>query len=167
MLKTATSIIFALAFLLCQSKVLTANVFADKDSILLTLENSSFVPLSNVHGNQVTMSVKYQVNDESLEGEKVNGIMKLYSTNGSLIHSSSFPDGFTAKKKGGTEDFKTTIRDPTIQSLTANVTFTDLKKTETVSNVLTTNLQLKNLSVPVATPDLDDSTTIEGPIDFD
>jgi hypothetical protein len=157
MLKTATSIIFALAFLLFQSKVLTANVFADKDSILLTLENSSFVPLSNVHGNQVTMSVKYQVNDESLEGEKVNGIMKLYSTNGSLIHSSSFPDGFTAKKKGGTEDFKTTIRDPAIQSLTANVTFTDLKKTETVSNVLTTNLQLKNLSVPIATPDLDDT----------
>ena len=158
MLKTCTSIIFVLAFLLCQSKVLTVNVFADKDSILLTLENASFVPLSNVHGNQVTMSVKYQVNDESLEGEKVNGIMKLYATNGSLIHSSSFPDGFTAKKKGGTEDFKTTIRDPTIQSLTANVTFTDLKKTETVSNVLTTNLQLENLSVPVATPDLDDST---------
>ena len=158
MLKTCTSIIFVLAFLLCQSKVLTVNVFADKDSILLTLENASFVPLSNVHGNQVTMSVKYQVNDESLEGEKVNGIMKLYATNGSLIHSSSFPDGFTAKKKGGTEDFKTTIRDPTIQSLTANVTFTDLKKTETVSNVLTTNLQLENLSVPVATPDLDDLT---------
>ena len=145
MLKTGASIILVLAFLLCQSKVLTANVFADKDSILLTLENASFVPLSNVHGNQVTMSVKYQVNDESLEGEKVNGIMKLYSTNGSLIHSSSFPDGFTAKKKGGTEDFKTTIRDPTIQSLTANVTFTDVKKSETVSNVLTTNLQLKKI----------------------
>jgi hypothetical protein len=160
MLKTGTSIIFVLVFLLCQSKV-TANVFADNDSILLTLENASFVPLSNVHGNQVTMSVKYQVNDESLEGEKVNGIMKLYSTNGSLIHSSSFPDGFTAKKKGGTEDFKTTIRDPTIQSLTANVTFTDIKKTA-VSNVLTTNLQLKKLSVPVATPDLDNSTNDGG-----
>ena len=158
MLKTVTSIIFVLAFLLCQIKVRTANVFADNDSILLTLENASFVPLSNVHGNQVTMSVKYQVNDESLEGEKVNGIMKLYSTNGSLIHSSSFPDGFTAKKKGGTEDFKTTIRDPTIQSLTANVSFTDIKKTESVSNVLTTNLQLKKLSVPIATPDFDDST---------
>jgi hypothetical protein len=108
------------------------------------------------------MSVKYQVDDKSLEGEKVNGIMKLYSTNGSLIHSSSFPDGFAAKKKGGTEDFKTTIRDPTIQSLTANVTFTDIKKTEPVSNVLTTNLQLKKLPVPVAPPDLDDSTDDRG-----
>ena len=127
------------------------NVFADNDSILLTLENASFVPLSNVHGNQVTMSVKYQVNDESLEGEKVNGIMKLYSTNGSLIHSSSFSDGFTAKKKGGTEDFKTTIRDPAIQSLTANVTFTDIKKSDAISNVVTTQLQLKKLPVSAAT----------------
>jgi hypothetical protein len=148
MLRTGTSIVFIIAFISTQfmlygAEILTTNVFGDNDSILLTLANASFVPLSNVHGNQVIVSVKYQVNDNSLEGENVNGIMKLYSTNGSLIHSSSFPDGFTAKKKGGTEDFKTTIRDPTIQSLTANVTFTDIKKSETVSNVITTNLQLK------------------------
>jgi hypothetical protein len=87
--------------------------------------------------------LKYQVKDDSLVGEKINGIMKLYSSNGSLIHSSSFPDGFTAKKKGGIEEFKTTIRDPTIQSLTANVTFTDLKKTKTISNVVTAKLHLK------------------------
>lgn len=49
------------------AKMSAKNVFADNDSILLTLENASFVPLSNVDGNQVTMSVKYQVNDESLE----------------------------------------------------------------------------------------------------
>lgn len=140
------------------AKMSAKNVFADNDSILLTLENASFVPLSNVHGNQVTMSVKYQVNDESLEGEKVNGIMKLYSTNGSLIHSSSFPDGFTAKKKGGTEDFKTTIRDPTIQILTANVTFTDIKKSDTISNVITTHHQLKKLPASAATSDLEESS---------
>jgi len=72
--------------------------------------------------------------------------MKLFSSNGSLIHSSSFPDGFISKKKGDTEDFKTTIRDPTIQNLIANVSFTDLKKTETLSNVISTNLQLKQLT---------------------
>ena len=156
MFKTATSIIFVLAFLFCGS--LTTNVFSDKNSILLTLENATFVPLSNVHGNQVTMSVKYQVIDESLEGEKVNGIMKIYATNGSLIHSSSFPNGFTAKKKGGTEDFKTTIRDPTTESLRANLTFTDIKKSETISNSITTNLQLKKLPAPVATSVSNDST---------
>jgi hypothetical protein len=161
MLRTSTSIVFILAFILIQlffygTKIITTNAFADNDSILLTLENASFVPLSNVHGNQVFMSVKYQVDDESLEGEKVNGIMKLYSTNGSLIHSSSFPDGFTAKKKGGTEDFKTTIRDPTIQSLTANVTFTDIKKSDAISNVITTQLQLNSLPASAATSELEE-----------
>ena len=151
MLGIRTSIVLMLSFISTQFffygvTMPVKNVFADNDSILLTLENASFVPLSNVHGNQVTMSVKYQVNDESLEGEKVNGIMKLYSTNGSLIHSSSFSDGFTAKKKGGTEDFKTTIRDPAIQSLTANVTFTDIKKSDAISNVVTTQLQLKKIA---------------------
>ena len=157
MLRTRTSIVLILAFISMQfffygAKMSAKNVFAEI-SILLTLENASFVPLSNVDGNQVTMSVKYQVNDESLEGEKINGIMKLYSTNGSLIHSSSFPDGFTAKKKGGSEDFKTTIRDPTIQSLTANVTFTDIKKSDAISNVITTHLQLKELPGSAATSD--------------
>ena len=154
--RTRTAIVLILAFISIQFFYYGAkakNVFADNDSILLTLENASFVPLSNVDGNQVTMSVKYQVNDESLEGEKINGIMKLYSTNGSLIHSSSFPDGFTAKKKGGSEDFKTTIRDPTIQSLTANVTFTDIKKSDAISNVITTHLQLKKLPGSAATSD--------------
>ena len=84
--------------------------------------------------------------------------MKLYSTNGSLIHSSSFPDGFTAKKKGGTEEFKTTIRDSTIQSLTANVTFTDMKKSDAISNVITSHLQLKKLPASVTTSDLEESS---------
>jgi hypothetical protein len=38
--------------------------------------------------------------------------MKIYSTNGILIHSTSFPAGFDAKKKGGEEELKITIRDP-------------------------------------------------------
>lgn len=85
----------------------------------------------------------YQINDESLENEKINGIMKLYSSNGTLIHSSSFPESFIAKKKGGTEDFKTTIRDPAINNLIANVTFVDLDKKNTLSNTVTTNLNLE------------------------
>jgi hypothetical protein len=33
--------------------------------------------MTNIHGSQVNVSVKYQVNDESLENEKINGNMKL------------------------------------------------------------------------------------------
>ena len=72
--------------------------------------------------------------------------MKIYSANGTLIHSTSFPEGFEAKKKGGVEEIKTTIGDPTLDEVIANLTFTDLKKTETLSNTVTTKLVLNESS---------------------
>ena len=116
--------------------------FGDNKQITLTLDKSSFAPLTTVQGNQLSMSVKYQVNDKSVAGEKINGLMKIYSTNGTLIHSTSFPNGFDAKNKGGVEELKTTIRDPSIKQIVANVTFTDLKNTETLSNTITATLNL-------------------------
>jgi hypothetical protein len=114
--------------------------------ITLTLDKSSYAPLTNIHGNQLSVSVNYEVNDKSLADDKINGLMKLYSSNGTLIHSSSFPDGFVAKSKGGVEELKTTIRDPTLDQVIANVTFTDLKKKETLSNTLTAKLFLNESS---------------------
>jgi len=121
-------------------------VYGDNKQITLTLDKSSFAPLTTVHGNQLSISVKYQVNDKSVAGEKINGLMKIYSANGTLIHSTSFPTGFDAKKKGGDEELKTTIRDPSINQIVANVTFTDLKKTETLSNTVTAKLNLNESS---------------------
>ena len=121
--------------------------FGDEKGITLTLEKSSFAPLSTVHGNQLSVSVRYEVDDKSLADEKINGLMKIYSSNGTLIHSTSFPDGFNAKRKGGVEELKTTIRDPTLEHVIANVTFTDLKKTETLSNTVTAKLAYENENV--------------------
>ena len=120
--------------------------FGDKKAITLTLDKSSYAPLTNIHGNQLSVSVRYEVNDKSLTDEKINGLMKIYSSNGTLIHSTSFPDGFNAKRKGGVEELKTTIRDPTLEHVIANVTFTDLKKTETLSNTVTAKLDLNQTS---------------------
>lgn len=120
--------------------------FGDKKGITLTLDKASYAPLTNVHGNQLSVSVRYEVNDKSLANEKINGLMKLYTPNGTLIHSTSFPDGFKAKKKGGVEELKTTIRDPALEHVIANVTFTDLKKTETLSNTITAKLDLNQTS---------------------
>jgi hypothetical protein len=116
--------------------------FGDKKAITLTLDKSSYAPLTNIHGNQLSVSVRYEVDDKSMPDEKINGLMKIYSSNGTLVHSTSFPDGFNAKKKGGVEELKTTIRDPTLEHVVANVTFTDLKKTETLSNTVTAKLDL-------------------------
>ena len=120
--------------------------FGDKKGITLTLDKSSYAPLTNIHGNQLSVSVRYEFDDKSLSDEKINGLMKIYSLNGTLIHSTSFPDGFNAKKKGGVEELKTTIRDPTLEHVIANVTFTDLKKTETLSNTVTAKLDLNQTS---------------------
>lgn len=111
--------------------------------ILIRIVNSSFAPLTTVEGNQVRISVIYQVNDGSLEDEKINGIMRIYSENGTLVHSSSFPEGFIAKKKGGTEVFRTTIRDTAVDNLLANVTFIDFGRQDTLSNTVTANLSLQ------------------------
>ncbi|MGA7976278.1 MAG: hypothetical protein WB975_03505 [Nitrososphaeraceae archaeon] len=80
----------------------SSNIIAlgDKKRITLTLDKSSYASLTNIHGNQSSVSVRYQVDDESVADQKINGLMKIYSSNGTLIHSTSFPDGFTAKKKG-------------------------------------------------------------------
>ena len=119
--------------------------FGDKKGITLTLDKSSYAPLTNIHGNQLSVSVRYEVDDKSLTDQKINGLMKIYSSNGTLIHSTSFPDGFNAKRKG-VEELKTTIRDPTLEHVIANVTFTDLKKTETLSNTVTAKLDLNQTS---------------------
>ena len=68
--------------------------------------------------------------------------MEVYAPNGTLIRTSSYPDGFIAQRTGGIEGLETTIRDPTIQSVTANVTFRSLDKTEVLSNAIGVNLNL-------------------------
>jgi hypothetical protein len=131
---------------ICISGFLNTIAFGDKKAITLTLDKSSYAPLTNIHGNQLSVSVRYEFDDKSLADEKINGLMKIYSSNGTLIHSTSFPDGFNAKRKGGVEELKTTIRDPTLEHAIANITFTDLKKTETLSNTVTAKLDLNQTS---------------------
>jgi hypothetical protein len=85
--------------------------------------------------------------------------MKLYSSNRTLIHSSSFPEGFVAKKKGGTEEFKTTIRNPELKDVIAKITFVDLEKESTLSNVVTTLLNLQKSNTSSTTPSTDDQNS--------
>lgn len=125
----------------------------DNDSdILITLKDAKFAPLTTVNGNQILVSVVYEIHNDYVKGEKINGILDIYASNGSLIKSSSYPEGFKAKKKGGIQDFKTTIKDPMIQNITANLTLTNLMKTKLLSNTIKVNLELKKISLNSGTP---------------
>jgi hypothetical protein len=162
-------IVLIAMFYLYQAASIGLGFAQTNEDISITIANSSYAPMTNVHGNQLKLSVTYQVNDESLENEKINGIMKVYSSNGTLIHSSSFPDGFVAEKKGGTEDFKTTIRNPGLKDLIANVTFVDLEKDSTLSNTVTTevNLQVSNTSSTASTTENESDNDGEGATEED
>lgn len=115
---------------------------AHGQEITLTLHNSSFGSLSSGSGNQVSLFAAYELNDDSIAGQTINAVMEVYAPNGSLIRTSSYPNGFIAQSSGGVEGLETTIRDPTIQSVTANVTFRNLDKTAIFSNDLRVNLNL-------------------------
>jgi len=115
---------------------------AHGQEVILTLHNSSFGSLSSGSGNQVSVFVSYELNDNSIVGQTINAVMEVYAPNGSLIRTSSYPNGFTAQSSGGVEGLETTIRDPTIRSVTANVTFRNLDKTAILSNDLKVNLNL-------------------------
>jgi hypothetical protein len=115
---------------------------AHGQEITLTLHNSSFGSLTSGGGNQVSVFAQYALNDNSIAGQTINAVMEVYAPNGTLIRTSSYPDGFVAQGSGGVEGLETTIRDRTLQSVTANVTFRDLTKTEILSNDLRVDLTL-------------------------
>ena len=119
------------------------NAFAAHgQEITLTLHNSSFGSLSSGGGNQVSVFASYELNDNSIAGQTINAVMEVYAPNGTLIRTSSYPNGFVAQGSGGVEGLETTIRDSTLQSVTANVTFRNLDKTTMLSNDLRVDLNI-------------------------
>ena len=113
------------------------------ERLSISVSNSSFVPLTNTDANQVRVGVEYTVEDESVENEIINAVMKVYAPNGSLIRTTSIPSGFTAQGDGGEQVLRTTFVDKSMQSILANITFTDSTKRIPISNVITVNLDLE------------------------
>jgi hypothetical protein len=147
LMATSILVIFSLylspSFKTENSLVAGIPAFADHgEEITLTLHNSSFGSLTSGSGNQVSVFAQYALNDNSIAGQTLNAVMEVYAPNGTLIRTSSFPDGFVAQGSGGIEGLETTIRDRTLQSVTANVTFRDLTKSEILSNDLLVDLTL-------------------------
>lgn len=129
----------------------TQSFAQNSDRISISVTNSSFVPLTNTDANQVRVGVEYTIEDESIENEMINAVMKVYAPNGSLIRTTSIPSGFTAQSSGGVEVLKTTFLDKSMQSILANITFTDLTKKVLVSNVIAVNLDLEEPPASTAT----------------
>lgn len=139
-------------FILYPPTVVTLSFAQNNERVVISVSNSSFVPLTNTDANQVRVGVEYTIEDESIENEMINAVMKVYAPNGSLIRTTSIPSGFTPQSDGGVEELKTTFHDKSMQSILANITFTDVTKRTPVSNVLTVNLDLEEAPVSAGAP---------------
>jgi hypothetical protein len=125
--------------------------------VLPTLQHSAF---SN-HGKEITLKLNdaqfylplgknvqvikltttYSVTDPATVDKQISGTMKIYTANGTLMKTTSIPNGFKADKDGF-QQFVTSLPNSTIQSITTVVLFTDLNKTAALSNSITNNLVL-------------------------
>ena len=108
--------------------------------ISISLDHAEFIPLGEV-GNQVNVFSNYTVNDPSFVNQKINSVMKVYATNGTLIKTSSSADGFIVDQIG-MERHATTIMNSTLQNVIAVLQYTNLTKTGPLSNPLQVNLTL-------------------------
>jgi hypothetical protein len=117
--------------------------------ISISLDHAEFIPLGEV-GNQVNVFSNYTVNDPSFVNQKINSVMKVYATNGTLIKTSSSAEGFVVNQTS-LQRHATTITNTTIQNLIAVVKYTNLTKTAPLSNSLQVNLTLTQVpAIPEA-----------------
>ena len=101
------------------------------------MNNSQFTRLNDTGNYQIKVSVDYSVADPTLIGQKINAVMKVYSSDGSLLKTTSFPTGFPVNKTGGTH-LLTNIPISPAQNITTETVFTDLNKTNLLSNPVKT-----------------------------
>lgn len=93
--------------------------------------------------NQVKVLLKSLTTADSagLNNKTINAVMKVYSINGTLLKTSSYPQGFNYNN---TKSIKlaTNIADKSIETVTAIIQLTNLEKTQSLSDPLTIKLGL-------------------------
>lgn len=104
--------------------------------VSIKLNNTQFTRLNDTGNYQIKVSVDYSVTDPALIGQKINAVMKVYSSDGSLLKT-TYPAGFLINKTGGAH-LLTNIPISTAQNITTETVFTDLNKTNQLSNPIST-----------------------------
>ena len=95
--------------------------------------------------NQVKVFLKSLTTSDTTglnnNNQSMNAVMKVYSTNGTLLKTTSFPSGFNYN---GSESVKlaTNIADKSIETVTAVIQLTNLEKTQPLSDPITIKLGL-------------------------
>jgi len=120
----------------------------------ISIDRAVALPLTTADGNQVKVVLNYNIEDESLIGQRMNAVMGIYDrNNGSLIKLSSFPNGFVINNTEGTTQLATSLTDPATQNISAIVTLTSADKSEKYTDDVRVDLDLKAI-LPTTLPAL-------------
>ena len=118
------------------------SVFANHGKeIILKLNDAQFFLPQGKNVQQVKLTTTYSVSDPATVGKQIGATMKIFTPNGTIIKTTSIPNGFKVDKSGF-QQFVTSLPNSTIQSITSIVLFTDLNKTAPLSNPITSKLAL-------------------------
>lgn len=75
------------------------SVFANHGKeIALKLSDSQFILLPGKNVQQVKLTTTYSVSDPATVGKQISGTMKIYTPNGTLLKTTSIPNGFKVDK---------------------------------------------------------------------
>ena len=140
--KSKTSILLA-AIIVAAGTLLQVSAYTGGE-ISIKVNNTQFTRLNDTGNYQIKVFVDYSVSDPALIGQKINAVMKVYSSDGSLLKTTSFPGGFPVNKTGSTY-LLTSIPVSPAQNITTETVFTDLNKTNLLSNPVKTTPRMTHL----------------------
>ncbi len=117
--------------------------------VAIKLNYAHFVPLTNSsQSHQVKTIVVYSLTPSLIAMNRVqNAVMKVSAINGTLLKTTSFPDGLKLNSTGRVQ-LATTLPESTIRNITASVMFTDSSKSANYSNILNVKLGLGQVIQP-------------------
>ena len=122
--------------------ILQQSIFANHgEEIDLKFSDAQFLILPGKNIHQVKFTTTYSVSDSATVGKVINGIMEIYTDNGTLVKTTSIPNGFKADKTGF-QQFVTSLPVSSPKTITAAVLLTDLNKTSPLSNSINRDLLL-------------------------
>src|SRR6188474_1519463 len=81
--------------------ILQQSIFANHGKeIDLKFSDAQFLILPGKNIHQVKFTTTYSVSDSDTVGKVINGIMEIYTDNGTLVKTTSIPNGFKADETG-------------------------------------------------------------------
>ncbi len=138
------SICFNFIFMVFVIGLMSSHAIAQTDSqekITISVDSAAFTTLTSSFDHQAKAIVAYQTVDPLYVGAKINAIMEILTPDGTLIKTSSFPNGFEITESGRLQ-LASTIDDPRIETVIINIVLTDLEKTDVISNAVGTTVSL-------------------------